>query len=232
MGKSQFSYRDVSGSYNYVREAKLIKKKIVSRTQLVSTTGGANKVVEKSITVSQIGSVKSKKGRNLTVRPLASEFTVWLEGKKYTSKMNLHPETKSLKVTMTSPEAKWNGVKDYPFPKGRYFCFFSQIPECLYHNRLLELSQSEKERGFDFYIVWDAYPYLQESYTGIGDSLFASASVKFDGKIKNLNRFVVEVEGQIILYYFKPSSDFAKLTWIAQGITVVPPGEEIKEDLE
>lgn len=227
-GKSQYNFQDVSGSYRLIRETKMIKQKLVSRTQLISS----NKIVEKSITVSQIGSVKAKSGRVLTLRPLASEFTVWLEGKKYTSKMNLHPETRSMKVTLDSPESQWNGTKNYPFPKGKRFCFFSQVPDCLHHSRVLELALSAPEQKHDFYVLWDAFPYIKETYTGISDNLFAPASLKFDGKIKNLNRFVLEIDGQIILYYFSNSNDFVKMTWIAQGITVVPPGEEIKEELE
>ena len=229
-GKTGYSYADISGSYRLNREFKKIKNKVVTRNQILSTTGSAARVLEKSITVSQVGSIKSKKNRLITVRPLASEFTVWLEGKKYSSRMKLNEKSKSMQVTLDSPEAKWRGVSSVPFPKGKYFCFFNQIPECLYHNYLLVNASRHEKVKFDFFVIWDSYPFLQEQLSGVGKNLFAPASIKFDGAIKGTFRYIVEVEGQMILYHFSKSFDLLKISWITQGITVVPPGEEVADD--
>lgn len=229
-GKTTFSYNDESGSFRFVRESKKIQKKIVTRTQLIDTKGSQAKALEKSIIVSQIGSIKSKNKRLLTVRPLASEFTVWLEGKKYLSKMKINSSTKSMTVTLESPEAKWQGTSEIKFPAGKYFCFYNQIPECLYHNYLLNLATENQTQRFDFYVVWDSYPFIQDQLTNVGKNLFASASIKFDGDIKGQYRYNVEVEGQMILYQFTKSFDLVKVAWISQGITVAPPGEEIVDD--
>jgi hypothetical protein len=231
-GKTNYSYADVSGSYRFVRESRQIKKKIVTRNQLLDTKGGSSKVLEKTIMVSQIGSIKGNKSRLLTVRPVASEFTVWLEGKKYHSRMQLNEKTKSMRLTLDTPETKWRGTSEIKFPKGKYFCFFSQIPECLYHNYFLTLAQENKNKPYDFYVVWDGYPYIQYQLTRVGQSLFAPATLKFDGEINGQLRYIVEVEGQMILYHFKRSYDLEKIAWIAQGITIVPPGQEVESDDE
>ncbi len=229
-GKTTYAYSDESGSFRFVRESKKIDKKLVTRTQLIDTKGSQAKALEKSIIVSQIGSIKSKNKRLITVRPLASEFTVWLEGKKYLSKMKINSASKSMTVTLDSPEPKWQGTTEIKFPRGKYFCFFSQIPECLYHNYLLVLATENQTQQFDFYVVWDSYPYVQDQLTKVGKNLFASASIKFDGEIKGQYRYNVEVEGQMIFYQFTKSFDLVKVAWVSQGITIAPPGEEIVED--
>jgi hypothetical protein len=226
MGKETFNYTDVSGAYHLNRESKIIKKKLVTRTQLFFMAGGAQKLVEKSITVSQMGSTKGKKIRELTVRPLASEFTVWLEGQKYYSKMSLDTKTKSLQVELDSPETKWKGASSIKFPKGHFFCFFSQLPECLYQAKLLERVYDGRTKRADFYVVWDSYPYITEQFSNLSGGVFAPATVRYDGVKSGLHRFEVEADGQIILYYFSKSFDFVKMSWIAQGLTISPPDEE------
>lgn len=231
-GKKTYSYSDVTGSYQYIREFKNIKQKVISRGQLMSTNSGVKKVLEKSIVVSQLGSIKANKTRIVTMRPQASEFTVWLEGKKYFSRMQINPKSKSMRLTLDSPEAKWQGTSEIPFPRGKYFCFYTQIPECLYHNYLLTRAFDEQKRKIDFYVVWDSFPYVQDQLTNVGKSLFASASLKFDGEIKKTFRYIVEVEGQVIIYLFSRNFDLLKISWIAQGISVVPPGEETDLEVE
>jgi hypothetical protein len=230
-GKAVFSYVDESGTFNYVRESKIIKQKLVSRTQLVDRKGSGSRLLEKTVMVSQIGSIKTKGSKRLlTVRPSASEYSVWLEGKKYISRMQIQPSSKSMKVTLESPEPKWQGTTQVPFPKARYFCFYNQIPECLYNNYLLVSASKNETQRFDFYVIWESYPYVQDLLTKVGRNLFAPASVKFDGEIKGLFRYIVEVEGQAILYQFTKNYDLVKVAWISQGITIAPPGQEIAED--
>lgn len=229
-GKANYTLTDVSGEFNFQRETKIINKRLVSRTIMLDVK--SRKTVEKSITVSQIGTIKSKKARILTVRPLASEFTVWLEGKKYSSLMRLEPMSRSMTVKVESPDANINGTSEIPFPKGQYFCFYSQIPDCLYHNQFLQRSFKNSKQKYDFFVVWDSYPFIQEQFNGLSKTLFARARLKFDGEVKKNLRYMVELEGQDIVYHFSKSFELVKIAWIAQGLTVVPPGEEISNEDE
>ncbi len=52
-GKTAYSYADVTGQYQLQREQKSINKKIVTRSVLVAP-GGVGKIVEKTVTVSQL----------------------------------------------------------------------------------------------------------------------------------------------------------------------------------
>lgn len=226
-----YSYTDVSGKYAYIREHKLLKNKLISRAQLMPDLARQQKPLEKSITVSQIGTVGENKKRLLVMRPIASDFTIWLEGKKYDSKMRLDEENKSMVVELDSPEEKWKGKSTYPFPKGKYFCFFNQIPDCLYHNLFLARALDKKNETINFYVVWDNFPFIQDQMTGVGSQLFSPAILKFDGEDNLSFRYVVEIDGQTLIYHFSKSFDLIRLFWIAQGISVIPPNE-VKEESE
>lgn len=226
-GKTVYSYSDAGGRLNFSRESKVIKKTLVTRNQFLSPQ---NKLLEKSVMVSQIGSIKSKSSRILTVRPEASEFQIWLEGKKYSSQMKINEQAKSMSVTLSSPETKWNGSSEHKFPKGKYFCFFNQLPECLYRNYLLEKAYKYPNQKFDFFVIWDGYPYIQDLYSGVGTNLFSSANLVYEGPEKKSFRYIIEIDGQTIVYVFSKSFDLEKIAWIAQGIIVVPPGQEVQDE--
>ncbi len=231
-GKYNYSYSDVSGNFRYQRDIRFIKKKLVTRTQILVPSAGSDRIVEKSVTVSQLGTVKAGRSRSFVVRPLASEFTVWLEGKKYSSRMQLDTAKKSMRVTLDSPDAKWKGQSFVPFPPGKLFCFFSQIPDCLYHNQILEKSLSSKRQSFDFYVVWDNYPYVQDQLTNVGKNLFSLATIKYDGSPKGRIRYILDVEDQVLLYQFTKNFELTGYSWISQGINLVKPGEEVKTEEE
>ena len=225
-GQRNYSYTDVSGVYGLSREYKILDKKLVTRTQLVHDQGGSHKVLEKSITVSQVGTVKRKNARELIIRPFASEFVVWLEGKKYESKMRLDEKNKAMILELDSPEEKWKGKSSIPFPKGKQFCFFSQIPDCLQYNLFLVKALERKNEALPFQIVWDSFPFIQEQFNGVGAKLFSPATLKFEGQQDSILRFIVEVDGQSVLYHFSKSFDLIRMLWITQGLSIVPPGEE------
>jgi hypothetical protein len=227
--KQHYSFTDGSGKFVLSREHKTLKNKLISRTQISSNQGSSLKPLEKSIMVSQMGSIKENNKRVMVMRPFASEFTVWLEGKRYDSKMRLDAQSKSILVELNSPEEKWKGKSSIPVPKGKQFCFFSQIPDCLYHNSLLTKAKESAGGDMSFYVVWEGYPYIQDQFSGIGAKLFSPATLKFDGEHKSMLHFLVEVDGQNIVYHFSKSFDLVRMFWIAQGVSVVPPGEEIAD---
>ena len=224
-GQRNYSYSDVSGIYGFNREYKMVDKKLITRTQLVYDQGGNHKVLEKSITVSQLGTVKGKKARELIIRPFGSEFVVWLEGKKYESKMKLDEKNKSMILELDSPEEKWKGKSSIPFPAGKQFCFFSQIPDCLQLNLFLAKALERKNEALSFQVVWDSFPFIQDQFNGVGGRLFSPATLKFEGQQDSVLRFIVEVDGQSILYHFSKSFDLIRMLWISQGLSIIPPGE-------
>lgn len=227
--KRSFGYHDISGKWSLSREHKLLKKKLVSRIVIAPNLSTTSKPLEKSVSVSQVGTIKGKRGRIPTVRPFASEYSVWLEGKEYKSLMKLDAANKSMIVDLDSPEAKWKGRSSLRFPKGDQFCFFTQLAECVHYNQLLYRAQASPEKPIPFIVVWDGYPYIQELYLGVGSRLFSSASLRFATEKQGVLHFEVEVDGQTLLYQFSKSHELVRMFWIAQGISILPPGEEVQD---
>jgi hypothetical protein len=220
-GKHTYSLSDVSGSFRLERDVKFQKNRLITRNRLINPTGGNSKILEKSITLSQFGSVKTKKGSTRVVRPLASEFFTWLEGKKHESRMRVDLKTRTMVVTSSDKKEQI-----IPFPKGQHFCFFSQIPDCLNLSGILKRASERTKQAVGFMVIWDSFPFTPDLYLGAGKNLFSSANFKYDGRIKNRIRYILEVDGQVILYHFSRDHKFEKMAWISQGLTIVPPGEE------
>jgi hypothetical protein len=220
-----YSYRDISGQFDFARELKLDKAKLASRVQVMSSADQKEKLLEKTFAISSIGSVKTRRGRAIAIRPEIAQHTVWLEGKKYFSQMKMNPRKRKIEVIMDSPEAKWKGVRELSIPKGRIFCFYSQLPECLVASGLLVTSQKFRNPVY-FNLIWDSWPYHQEHFTGLSASAFIKSSVSLELKEKNVLKYVVEVNGQIINLHFSNDGSFIRMFWTTQGLSIMPPGEE------
>lgn len=220
-----YVFRDVSGKFYYSREIKKNKNNLVSRYQIFDQGGVQDRTLEKSVAVSEMGSIKTKKGRRNTLRPVTSQYTAWLEGKQYFVQMKTLVQKRSLEIIMRSPEAKWNGRREIPYPKGDLFCFFSQMPECLKLSGLLDRAILNPKRQFTFKVLWDSYPYHLEQYTNLPNQVFTDATVELDKDSKKDYRLSVEIGEQTLLYHFSKNREFTKMFWIAQGVQLVPPSE-------
>lgn len=224
----RFNYHDVSGDFRVSREKKTVNKKIINRFVMSSVDG--TKSFEKSIMVSQPGSIKAKKGRVNTFRPLASDYEVWLDGKLHKSSLRLDVKNKSMQAIVLEPGRK-RRVERIKFPKHEQFCFYNQIPECLAYNGILA-SVIGSSRAREFFVVWDTWPYHKEMLASVKDDLFVVANAKYEGKDKEGHRVAVELGGQHLLYHFSESYELVKMAWVAQGITLLPLGQSIPKEME
>lgn len=221
-----YAYRDVSGTFELSREVRLEKGKgkLATRVQIYSSTSSGDKLLEKTFAISAIGSVQTRAGRTLAIRPEHSQHTVWLEGKKYFSQLKLNPRTRKLEALLESPESRWNGRKDIAVPKGRVFCFYSQLPECLVAANML--AQAKASKGpLRFFVVWDSWPYHQEHFTGLGPAAFVRAALTLEGSQQGSTRYIVEINGQLLNLHFSKEGSFTRMFWTTQGISIMPPGE-------
>lgn len=220
-GSHVYSLTDVSGNFRLERDVKFDKNRLITRNRILNPAGGSSKVLEKTVALSQFGSLKTKTGGVRVLRPLAAEFVTWLEGKKYNSRMKVDLKTRTMMVN--SSEKKEEII---PFPKAQQFCFFTQVAECLNLNGILKQATENTKQSIGFMLIWDSYPFTPEIFLGAGKNLFSKANIKYDGRIKNRIRYILEVDGQVILFHFSPDRKLEKLAWISQGLTIVPPGEE------
>ncbi|MFA5582794.1 MAG: hypothetical protein WDA09_01155 [Bacteriovoracaceae bacterium] len=223
-----YNYHDVSGDFKFTREKKTINKKVVNRSTISSRDG--SKLYEKSIMVSQPGSIKGKKGRVNTFRPMASDYEVWLDGKLHKSSLRLDVKNKAMRA-IVEPAGGKRRVESFKFPRHEQFCFYNQIAECLTYNGILS-SVINSQKGREFFVVWDTWPYHKEMLSGVTDQLFMTALARYEGKDKDGHRIVIELAGQILLYHFSESFDLVKIAWVAQGITLLPVGQSISAEME
>lgn len=224
-GRSVYNYIDESGKYSYIKDVKKNNGKIISRVTIKSAKGG-DRVLEKSVTISQVGSISQNKKRTIAIRPMASDLLIWLNSQKYEVQQRINIKNKAMNVRSKGPENRWSS-EDVKFPKGQYFCYFGQLPECLAFTKLTQRSQTSPDTAFSFHIIWESYPHNQDYLVGIGKSLFTPASIKYDGLYKGHHRYSVDVAGQSILFHYTKNFSFVRMFWVNQGISLIPQDEDI-----
>jgi hypothetical protein len=221
-----FNYSDKNGKYivnissgvNSKENTFILKKSI-------GVPGESNqKTLEQSVTISEIGSIK----KTNILRPKLSQYTVWFDGKKYFSELKINPKKKAVEVKLESSEKNWNGTKLIKFPTTKLIsCFFSQLVECVNVTGYFEQITKKQKAKMNFLIIWEGYPYLNETYSDIPSELFSKATIEFDGKLKdNEFRYSVNVAGQSIFYVIDKDKKFRKMFWVSQGITMVPKSDQ------
>ena len=156
--KATYHYADVTGQMIQKRVVKKNKNRFITATELYSSQVSSKKMLEKTIAVSDLGMLTIGKRKRPIMRPFASQYSVWLDGKEYFSQIKLNPKTKSLDIIMKSPEKKWQGKKSIKFPEGQYFCFFSQLVECIKATEFFRESLRDEQGKLAFTIIWDSYP--------------------------------------------------------------------------
>ncbi|MBY0415335.1 MAG: hypothetical protein K2Q18_14280 [Bdellovibrionales bacterium] len=220
--EDQFNYTDKNGSYGVRLSSGMDKDKKSFFTKRIMEIPGSrkDKILEQSIVFSTIGTVKKK---DVILRPKMSQYNVWFDGKKYASELKINPTKKGIDVKMTSPESQWNGTKFVKFPNSKVFpCFFSQVVECAKVSGFINKASKEKKGSMNLLIVWEGYPYLNETFTDVPSELFSDAIIEYDGKTKESERrFNLRVAGQSIFYVLNDKNVMTKMFWVSQGISMV-----------
>jgi hypothetical protein len=210
---SYLNYNDQSGNYNLKREIKYQKGKLVTRVKLFSTQ--STKELESIIAVSSIGRLQ----KAVALLPEISQFRVWFDQKEHFSQIKLNRKTQSLDIISKAPVTKWNFERQYKLPKGKYYCFFSQLPECLKEQNLLAKTAGNKK--VQVFVIWDNFPYHNEQYEGLGEEPFVRATLTLEGHDKNMLKFGLDLGNQSIYLHFNQKIEFVAYYWISQGISAV-----------
>ena len=95
--QNRYYYKDKSGEFIVDRSVKVLNSKIIVKNE-VFAPNELNRPVEKTITVSKLGTVKSNSGKVPGLRPEISQHTIWFEGQKYFSQLKIN-----LKETLRIP---------------------------------------------------------------------------------------------------------------------------------
>ena len=71
-------------------------------------------------------------------------------------------------------------------------------------------------------VIWEGYPYLNETFSDFPSELFSEAQLEYDGMTKEKERrFNLRVAGQSIFYVLDAKDVMTKMFWVSQGITMV-----------
>jgi hypothetical protein len=80
---------------------------------------------------------------------------------------------------------------------------------------------SNKQK-MNFYILWEGYPYLNETFTDFPNELFSKAEFENEGKQKTGEiKFNLQVAGQSIVYLLDKNNKLKKMFWVSQGISML-----------
>ena len=220
--EEKFSYVDKNGEYLVKTSSGFNKKENVLYTKrsIINPNKETDNVLEQSIVFSDIGTLKKK---TEILRPKMSQYSVWFDGKKYFSELKLNTAKKAIDIKMISPESQWNGTKQIKLPNTKLvYCFFSQVVECAKTAGFLKISKNKESAKMKFFIIWEGYPYLNETYSDFPSELFSKASLEYEGKTKDAeDRFTLKVAGQSIFFIVDKKDKMSKMFWVSQGITLI-----------
>lgn len=218
----QFNYSDKNGQFSVKISSGMDKKGTGFFTKKIMEIPNRqkDKVLEQSVVISSLGSLKKKM---LILRPKISQYNVWFDGKKYTSELKINTAQKAIDVKMTSPESQWNGNRQVKFPSSTTLpCFFSQVIECAKVSGFISKASDQKTGSMKFLVIWEGYPYLNETFSDFPSELFSQAELEYDGLTKEKERrFNLRVAGQSIFYVLNNKDVMTRMFWVSQGITMV-----------
>lgn len=219
--KVELRLEDKSGAFEVKRESGFAAngKTYVSQYKVFPEGKQENKTLEQSIVMSTPGFLK---GKVPVLRPYQSQYKVWFDGNLYQTETKIDIKTRSLLLSMKSPEKQWQGRKTVPFPGGNgVFCYFSQVVECTRYTGFIDKAISQKRGRLELTVIWDGYPYIQEQYLNLNSEPFVQAVMEYDGTTKEGDhRFSLSVSGSVIFYLFNENYEYAKIFWPAQGFSL------------
>lgn len=220
--KSDYEFRDKSGSYHLKRESGPIAKdrKLFAVKQVLTgkSSEGRQEVMERSVVVTRAGKMKGR----FVWRPEKSEYVVWFDGQEYSTKTYINEKIRGLKVVIENPDVNNNKSIDYPFPDGTgVFCYFSQVIECASSIGFIAQAIGVGNGQMNFHIIWEGYPYFQQQYVGIPEEIVSTATLSYDGESEQgIRRFSLSIANQVIFYQLNKMNELHAIFWPAQGLSV------------
>lgn len=215
-GSRYYELSDKTGNFLVKREVKLGSKKLLTRTTVLTRDGMQE--LEKQVSVSKIGNVKGRRGAVKALLPEAAQFVVWYNKKAYSAQQKVNTKQKTIKVKVKDPDGEKKAYQEFKVPKGSYFCYFSQIPECL---KIQNLLFKAANKSIQIFVLWDNFPFHTEQYEGVINSPMILATLKLNDHSKDELKYALDIGNQMIFYHFDKKLNFDKMFWISQGISML-----------
>ncbi|MBF0315313.1 MAG: hypothetical protein HQK52_17970 [Oligoflexia bacterium] len=234
--KITYQYHDGSGDYRLIKESGKVKSKNLYyvKSRILSEESGESEeaLLEKSLTIASKSKLNRRQKQKLAskggaqesvsiLRPLVSQYTVWLEGKKYFSQFKVDAQKQIMEIFSITPENKKGQKQTLHLPKGNgIYCFFSQVPECIKVTGFLNMAKEKRAGNMSFYLIWDGYPHYQHLYENFNEDAYSMASFNYDGIADDGTiRYELKTEReQSIFFHFNKDNDLIKKLWVARGV--------------
>jgi hypothetical protein len=215
-GRREFSLIDTTGSFSLKREVSLNKKrKLLYESKVLDSK---RETIEHIRSISELKLVKQGRVKKRLNRPVISQFSTWFDGKQYRSQIEL----KNNEINVLLSES-FEGVplkSTYSKEDGTRYCFFSLIPECLAFWGSLRKEQQIVNRGFNFNIIWESFPFNKRIYSRPPSSITTQASIKYEGFAENKHIYILNLEDQEISFHFDEKKTFLGYFWVSEGLSV------------
>ena len=209
--KKLYKQKDPSGDFILTREAgpSSTKDEFLVKGQLQLKTD----VLEKSISISDI--------ENKLLEPKVSQFTIWINKKKYFSEITRDKAGNQLIVRLIAPEPKNNGVKFSPLTtEATNLCFFSQVIECAQFRGFFKKGL-KKNNKLSLNIIWDGYPFFHQVLENFPPKLISEATLVFEEENKTGDKLLaLKIEGDEIIFELDSDNKLIKRLWVSKGVTI------------
>ncbi|MBF0205256.1 MAG: hypothetical protein HQK53_00050 [Oligoflexia bacterium] len=224
-GTATYRYHDTSGDYQLFKEVGYLKKKNIYfvKTKILPEFGKEGDLLEKSLTISTLSKLKlGAESRTVDLlRPKTSQYTVWLDGKKYFSQLRVDLKSMGLEVLAFSPEQKMPKKSSVRLPSGNgVYCFFSQLAECIKITGFLSMARDKQSGTMSLQLIWDGYPFYHLMYENFTPEVVSTAIFEYDGVSEDgATRFELKTDReQSIYFHFDKNNELVKKVWVARGI--------------
>lgn len=217
-GDLKYEFVDTMGSFIKLKKTGLDTHKNIIVKSIIYAENKENAPVEKLISIS----TPSQKISNIKLlEPHKSETVYWFDGQRYKSIISINQSSQQITAIAIASEKEWNKKKVFKINLNkRAYCFFSQIIECVKESGFFEKSRVQRSGAMNLEIIWDGFPFFNEQYLNNKTNLMSRGKFSFVGKeTKNLFKYALNVDGQIIHYFIYQDKHLAKMFWVSQGIS-------------
>ncbi len=210
-------YSDNSGKFSIKRTLKNKGEKILFQRMIYQDD--FSKFLERSRSVSIYNMNESEEKK---VSPLLSQYTAWFDGMEYSNQFKVSYAKREVEILVVSKDKKFPAREKFSLPpENKKICFFSMIPECMKLWGIPAKVQSSKNFETWFYVVMDAYPFIELQYKDIPNKWITEATLVYDGMQDKEHQFTMELHEQVISLKFNEGWSFIALYWVSQGLTMV-----------
>lgn len=210
-------FTDNSGNFSIKRSMKNSKGKLLFQRMIYQED--FSKFLERSRSVSIFDPEAVEEKR---LRPVVSQYKGWFDGVEYSNQIKLSYSKREVEILTETKDKKYAASQKFSLPpENKKLCFFNMIPECI---KLWGIPQQiGQSKNFEtwFYVVMDAYPFIDLQYNDVSNKWITEATLIYDGMKDKEHQFSLEFQGQAIALKFNEKWDFVALYWVSQGVSMV-----------